>query len=166
MEKTKPEDYEKYGYLMDRDILKNFNSNRDSKGAGQYGDTQIRFKKDRVVTTFTMTDSLDAREDGRLLIPSLTTDPKLSSFDETDRLFKEMSRGKTMTKSATDFTQNYANGYIELQYHGRLDASAIESIFIPEKEFQQINKANLKAFKDKYGFKVFTEENDKLKEMF
>jgi hypothetical protein len=110
-----------------------------------------------------MRDSL-----GSNLNPSLTTDPKLSSFGnnkEVVGLFQTFSKGnKVQTTSATDFTQDYAEYYIELQYHGTLKADAIESIFIPQSELHNVNMTTLNKFKGK--FKIYTEENGKLKEIF
>jgi hypothetical protein len=160
--KAKPADYEKYGYLMDRNILKNYTQN---KGAGQYGAVQIRFRKDKVTTTFTMADSLDNK--GHLM-PSLTSGPKLSSFgdvNEATNLFYDILDGTPIkTGSASDFTNKYARGYIELQYHGKLGVDAIESIFIPHSELYKVNMTTLNRFKGK--FKVYTNENGKLKEIF
>ncbi|MDR2286205.1 MAG: hypothetical protein LBE04_01825 [Prevotellaceae bacterium] len=156
---TAAPDYEKYGYLMDRDIIKNYEAHSNGQGAAQYGELQIRFRKDKVVATFTMQDSLDSK-----LIPSLTTEPKLSSFGKNDGLFKAFSGQSIETTSAVDFTKKYAKRYIELQYHGKLGVDAIESIFIPADQLRRVNMTFLNSFRGK--FKVYTEENGKLKEVF
>ena len=150
--KAKAKDYEKYGFLMDRDIIKQSKSST----ANQYGNIAVRFKKDKVITTFTMQDSLDSG-----LIPSLTTDPKVSSFGYSDMLFKDLSGALKNTKSAVSFTKNYARSYIELQYHGHLGVDAIESVFVPKHLVKQLDMKLLNKYRGKIKF--YTEENGKLK---
>ncbi|MDR2814353.1 MAG: hypothetical protein LBB79_06840 [Prevotellaceae bacterium] len=141
---------------MDKDILKSY---INGTGASCYGEMQVRFKKDKVVATFTMEDSLNSH-----LIASLTTDPKFSSFGSEDKLFKEISKGNAIQKaSAVDFTKKYASVYIELQYHGKLGVDAIESIFIPANNLHLVDMKVLNKFMGK--FKVYTEKNEKLKEV-
>jgi hypothetical protein len=161
---TKATDYEKYGYLMDKNMLKNNAQNTQFRGAARYGGVQIRFKKDKVTATFTMADSLDNVND---LKPSLTIDPKLSSFGKNTKLFDAISKGvKIETNSASEFTRSYASkSYIELQYHGKLGVDAIESIFIPHDELPDVDMAVLNEAKRKFKFDVYTKEKGKLKKI-
>ncbi|MCL1932834.1 MAG: hypothetical protein FWF53_03330 [Candidatus Azobacteroides sp.] len=154
IKKTQDKDYEKYGFLMDRDIIKQSKSGT----AKQYGKIAVRFKKDKVIATFTMGDSL-----GSGLNPSLTTDPKVSSFGERVALFNDLSGALKRTKSAVDFTDKYAGyrSYVELQYHGHLGTDAIESIFIPKQFVSQLDMKILNKYRGKIKF--YTEENGKLK---
>lgn len=133
-----PQDYEKYGFLMDRDILRQ----SKSRIAGQYwsyGDgIQIRFNKDKVIATFTMCDSL-----GLSVTPSLTSDPHAASF----KSFRDILGSSVSTKSAIDCTNNWACGYIELQYHGQLTLDCIESIFIPADVVPKISASAMAKMK-------------------
>ena len=151
---TRNEDFEKYGFLMDRDILKQANNNNLTD---QYGNIAVRFRKDKVVTTFTMMDSLESG-----LSPSLTTDPKISSFGEQNSMFGDFNKAKTYTRSAVDFTNRYAGMFVELQFHGHLDANAIESIFIPNYYEGRLDMKLLNQYKGKIKFYT-TDENGNLK---
>ena len=125
-------DYERYGFLMDRDIL----AQAKSITAGQYwsyGDgIQVRFKKDKVIATFTMDDSLDFHDKMR---PSLCSDPKISSFMPD----KKIATSSVNTKSAIDATRELTKYYIELQYHGKLTLDCVESVFIPKDVVPKLN---------------------------
>lgn len=152
----RPREFEKYGFLMDRDIL----AQSKSSIARQYwnnGDGfQIRFKKDRVIATFTMEDSL-----GSGLKPSLVTDPQTSSFGRIERILKNTANHL----SAIEATQTYASSYIELQYHGNLTLDCIESIFIPDDVLPKLSKESMEALvkaMERYNFKVFSDRGDRL----
>ena len=146
--KSAAESYEKYGFLMDKDILKQAQSGT----AGQYwsyGDgIQIRFKKNKVVATFTMEDSL-----GSGLHPSLTSDPRPSSFDSNNVLNKSAD-----TSSAIDCTSKWACSYIELQYHGKLTLDCIESIFIPKDVIPNISTKAITLMKQ-VGCPIYTTDD-------
>ncbi len=146
--KAKGDDYEKYGFLMDRDILKQANSGI----AGQYwnyGDgIQVRFNKSKVTATFTIDDSL-----GSGLKPSLTTDPRstsCNSFDKKNAL-------SVTTKSAVDFTKKMSCSYVELQFHGHVSLDCIESIYIPHKVLPKIKIDTLNKMKN-LGCKLYTDD--------
>ena len=66
-------DYEKYGNLLDHNIVESMAHNT----ARQYGNVEVRFKKDKVIATWTAGDSLD-----RQYQPSLVSDPRSCSFDD------------------------------------------------------------------------------------
>lgn len=115
-------EYEKYGSLLNKDKLI---SHRDN-GARQYGNVEVRFKKDKVNPTWTAGDSL-----GEQFQPSLTSDPKSVSFDH---IFKRRSPDEFTTfdpKDLRTFKQNHISGYLELQYHGELTAECVESLTFP-----------------------------------
>lgn len=121
---TPPAQYEKYGYLTETD----FNTNYD---AG-YGGTTIRWKKDKINATFTMTDSLNAED---FMSPSLTTDPKIIStaahngrnfFVKSIQDIKDLAR--EAKDSVADATEMFGSQYIELQFHGELTVDCIESV--------------------------------------
>ena len=147
---TAKNEYEKYGFLMDKDILKQAKSDIASQ-YWSFGDgIQIRFKKDKVITTFTMEDSLNSG-----LNPSLTTDPFPTSASSINRIVT----GKPLT-SAIEATRNWARSYIELQYHGDLTLDCIESIFIPEDVVGKLSKTLIDKMR-KYAI-IYSESNDNL----
>ena len=134
--KMKNEEFEKYGFLMSKDILEQANSGIASQ-YWRYGDgIQIRFKPEKVIATFTMQDSL-----GSGLVPSLITDPRITSFDQYQT---DILSGKLHT-DAIKATQNYACCYIELQYHGMLTLDCIDSVFTYYENFQNIKPETLKT---------------------
>jgi hypothetical protein len=153
---TAAKNYEKYGYLMDRDMLRE----AQAKVGEQYGNLFVRFKKDKVNATFSIGDSLfsSAR-------PSLVTDPKLTSFLHDHKVIKDIISEKT--GSALDFMMwvtrsKESKSYVELQYHGELGIDAIESLFIPEEFLAQL-KSTLMPFKGKFKvFTVFTKRDKQL----
>ncbi|WGU68266.1 hypothetical protein QIU18_00280 [Capnocytophaga canimorsus] len=152
---VKAEQYEKYGFLMDKDILRQAKS-RIADQYWQYGNgIQVRFKRNKVIATFTMMDSL-----GSELKPSLITDPKISSFD--NYFTKGILREKANHKNIVESTQKYARSYIELQYHGDLTLDCVESVFIPEKCISKISKQTFIKMKQ-LGIKVYTENEKGLK---
>lgn len=145
-------DYEKYGFLMDKDIL----AQARSGIAGQYWDygdgIQVRFKKDKVIATFTMQDSL-----GSGLYPSLCSDPKVTSFDVFGgRGGKEIVTSTADLSSAIDATRKYAMSYIELQYHGQLTLDCVESVFIPRDVVGKLHAGVLDLIK-KSGAAIYSE---------
>lgn len=152
IEKAKPQDFEKYGFLMDRDMIRQARSGI-ADDYWNYGDgVQIRFKKDRVTATFTLDDSL-----GGEFAPSRVTAPEVTSvkpwgpdagLDKVLRL-RKFDNIVEITKSLTD-------RYIELQYHGTLGLDAIESIFVPPDVIPKIKPETLKKMRET-GAKLFTE---------
>ena len=115
----KRREYEKYGNLMDTDILSSLKHNP----GGGYGQVQFRFKKNSVPATFTPEDSL-----GSWCQPSLVTDPKAYSFD--DRGKSSMPLGMT-SPSFSELFRKCIYGYCELQLHGDITPDLVESIAYP-----------------------------------
>lgn len=115
----KRREYEKYGNLMDTDILTSLRHNP----GGSYGRVQVRFKRDKVLATFTPADSL-----GGGYQPSLITDPKACSFDRRDE------RSLPIGLSDPDFKTLFSKcvySYLELQFHGDLTVDCVESLAYP-----------------------------------
>lgn len=112
-------DYEKYGNLLDHNILSSITHNT----ATQYGNVEVRFKKEKVVATWTAGDSL-----GKRYQPSLVSDPRSCSFDNMSNA--PISEHEDITNLAT-FKEEHINGYIELQYHGDLTIDCVDSLTFP-----------------------------------
>lgn len=115
-------EYEKYGNLLNHDILASL-SNQWNQSAVQYGDIEVRFKKDKVIATWTAGDSLSERWQ-----PTLCSDPKACSFDD---FYRTPQTRNVDTKDLEAFRERYISSYVELQYHGKLTTDCVESIAFP-----------------------------------
>jgi len=109
------EEYEKYGHLLMRDKVR---AVKEQRSAFQYGNVQVRFRKDKVVCTWTYDDSL-----GKRYQPTLCCDPKVESFDKA---FTSLS--KSECKDVVSLVDAGCSRYIELQYHGKVTIDAVESL--------------------------------------
>lgn len=116
----KRKEYEKYGNLMNPDILSSLLHNHGSS----YGRVQVRFKKDRVIATWTPNDSL-----GGDVQPSLVTDPKAYSFDEIAK--HRLPLGMGDDPSFDKLFSKTMRSYCELQFHGDLTPECVESLAYP-----------------------------------
>lgn len=90
-------EYEKYGNLLDHDILRSMSNKSDS--AFRYGNVQVRFKKDKVLATFTPEDSLNTGYQ-----PTLCSDPKACSYDDSSYM---IPKGHTSVSSFTDWRKKH-----------------------------------------------------------
>lgn len=145
LKKANPFDFEHYGYLGDKDMLKEMTNYKPS----QYGSTIAYFKKKDVTCTFTMQDSL-----GSGLNPTLTTSPGVSSISEWSRN-SLLSNIKKHNGSIYDFTRNYGTSYIELQYHGKTVLEQVDRIFVSENDLEKFTPQIRKVLKDKYKIRLF-----------
>lgn len=147
LEKTQQKDYEKYGFLMDKDMRKQARSGIADQYWSHRDGVQIRFKKNKVNVTFTLEDSLSSG-----LAPSRINDPKLTSSSKwnVDSVLK-----MTNFKDVVGATRDIASSYIELQYHGDLTLDMIESIYIPWRVRQKIPAATIDKMKAT-GAKLFS----------
>lgn len=112
-------EYEKYGNLLDHNILRSMQNNT----ARSYGNVEVRFKKDKVVATWTAGDSLGVRYQ-----PSLVSDPKACSYDD---FYNTPTSKNIQTANLVEFKKKHISTYLELQYHGQLTIDCIESITYP-----------------------------------
>lgn len=144
---AKAEEFEKYGLLAEKDVNKRV-------GGDWYGQTTIRWKKDKVNATFTMDDSLD---DYEFIAPSLVTDPKITSIAARNgrnircvdlNQFKAIQQA---SKNGIDDMLDKMPGvyYIELQYHGQLTMDCIESVTFAEKSEARVAKKAIKKLLQK-----------------
>lgn len=138
-------EYEKYGNLLDHDILSSIQHNT----ATQYGRIEVRFKKDKVIATWTAGDSLCLEYQ-----PSLVSDPKSCSFDD---FYRTPTTSAVEYKNLAEFKKNHIERYLELQYHGDLTLDCVESITFPDNLDDPSEKtmlARAKKWKQK-GIKVY-----------
>lgn len=143
--------YEKYGSLLDHDIL----SSMDFNPAQMYGNVEVRFKKDKVLATWTAGDSL-----ARKYQPSLVTDPRSCSFDDILRTAIDASDANNFS----DFRNYYARGYFELQYHGDLTVDCVDSLTFPYDLLKSKYLDIAKRWK-KLGAKIYYISDGKLSEL-
>lgn len=147
--KTKDAEFEKYGFLMDKDMYKQATSGIADQ-YWRYGDgVQVRFKKDMVKTTFTIGDSLGAG-----LTPSYTSDPKVVS-SRNAHINRVLAL--TETKSAAEATRSLGTSYIELQYHGNLTPDMVESVFIPAPTAKKLSAEAIQKMRDS-GAALYTHD--------
>lgn len=147
--KTKDAEFEKYGFLMDKDMYKQATSGIADQ-YWRYGDgVQVRFKKDMVKTTFTIGDSLGAG-----LTPSYTSDPKVVS-SRNAHINRVLAL--TETKSAAEATRSLGTSYIELQYHGDLTPDMVESVFIPAPTANKLSAEAIQKMRDS-GAALYTHD--------
>lgn len=140
--------YEKYGNLLDHNILDSLRNNT----ARQYGAVEVRFKKDKVITTWTAGDSLGLQYE-----PSLCSDPKSCSFDAMSRTPTSAS---TQYKDLAQFKRDHISSYLELQYHGDLTVDCVESLAFPYDLLKRPNElATANKWKNK-GVKIYFIGND------
>lgn len=116
----KRHEYEKYGSLLDHNILDSINKYNYAK---DYGNVEVRFKKDKVIATWTAGDSLCQRWQ-----PSLCSDPKACSFDNSPRT---PTTKDVDTNDLYTLRRSHTYDYIELQYHGELTIDCVESLAFP-----------------------------------
>lgn len=144
---AKAEEFEKYGLLAEKDVNKRV-------GGDWYGQTTIRWNKDKVNATFTMDDSLD---DYAFIAPSLVTDPKITSIAARNgrnircvdlNQFKAIQQASK--KGIADMLDKMPGVYyIELQYHGQLTMDCIESVTFAEKSEARVAKKAIKKLLQK-----------------
>lgn len=144
-------DYEKYGNLLDHNILESMRHNT----ATQYGNVEVRFKKDKVTCTWTAGDSLCEKYQ-----PSLVSDPRSCSFDD---LYKTPTTAKKDVTDLAQFKRDHISSYLELQYHGELTIDCVESLTFPYNLKTSHYKDVALKWKAK-GVKVYYIDNDRLYE--
>lgn len=141
--------YEKYGHLLDHDKLDAYLHNRTHYGtnkAGTENQVQVRFKKDRVVCTWTFNDSLCERYQ-----PSLVSDPKIESLDNISTSKKPVSTDPT---KLYEWQKKKYTSYVELQYHGDLTMDDVEDIVFARNPELVISKDLIGKLQQK-GIKLF-----------
>lgn len=145
-------EYPKYGLLLDRDIEKSLSSNHAY--GGQYGNIEIRFNKNKVVTTWTSGDSY-----GAIRQPSLTSDPKAYSYGNLSKVPRRGAQTDDVAEFVKDYTKK--KDYIEIQYHGKLTVGDIESVSFPYDVMNSQNR-NLAIELQNNGVKVYNMVDGKI----
>lgn len=148
-------EYEKYGNLLDHDILRSMQNNT----ARSYGNVEVRFKKDKVVATWTAGDSLGVKYQ-----PSLVSDPKACSYDN---FYNTPTSRNIQTTNLVEFKKQHISTYLELQYHGQLTVDCIESITYPYDILDGLHDKFLKIAKEfkKKGATIYYVKGNALYEL-
>ena len=147
---------EKYGLLMDKDILTQANSPIGKQYWKDGDGMQVRFKKEKVLTTFTVGDSWDSAVRG-----SLTSSPKpYASKDFMDDILST-SKKDIDAMSVFDFEKKfcYTGEYVEIQYHGELTTDCIESVYIPETTWNKLQPTTKKKIMAT-GCKIYSDKTE------
>lgn len=129
-----PKAYEVYGYLGAKDFAKDIEV---SPRVNQYGYFSIEFKdktvKDR--TTFTIGDSLDTAFAGNSSVPSRVSSPTIAALpsyemEVVDRYASYDIKELPEMADLDEFFYDFEGAYVELQFHGGIDATDIAAIDI------------------------------------
>ena len=155
-------DFEKYGYLGHMDFV----VDASDSNARQYGSAIVRFKKeslnDRV--TYTLGDSLGgamsqthiAGHDGQnVTISGIEDSSYVRSKVLNSRLIKVPG---SMTHNPHELADETRSGYIELQYHGDLLLSDVQSVCFrrdpPQTLINKLKGLKIKTYKIEGGHSV------------
>lgn len=142
-------DFEKYGYLGDKDYIYDIHYSTTS----QYGDIIVRFDKEKLKNkvTYTVDDSLGYAYNKEIVAGDVEA-PRANGIGG-----KELSRIKNIFKEhdcigLTDFTEESGARYIELQYHGEMKTDFIKEMcftqYLPSQEvIDNLKSRGVKLFK-------------------
>lgn len=124
--RMRPADFERYGYLVSRDV-----SAYNSSG---YGDTTVRFKRDRVIErlTYTTDDSLYPASIQEAIAGKVSTNSIAGIWLDGmsgSELLRRVQNSEGSVGNVRDWLRGVTHGaYLELQYHGPLTIDDVESI--------------------------------------
>ena len=155
-EPPKENEFEKYGYLADKDTERDF----QLSGASHYGGVMIKFKRDNVFgrTTFTADDSLAPALDFDL-VPSKLSSPSWTSLGQETvsggdrKVLKALRSAYEGEVGPIDYCRQAGSLYIELQFHGELTLDDIEEVVFRPKWYGSDVKDPLKKMMDDLGIK-------------
>ena len=124
--RMQPADFERYGYLVSRDI-----SAYNSSG---YGDTTVRFKRERVLQrlTYTTDDSLYPASIGEVIGGTVSTNSIAGIWRHNMSARELLSRvrdSESYIGDVSTWVGRVTHGsYLEVQYHGALTIEDVASI--------------------------------------
>lgn len=156
---TKAEDYERYGYLGNP-----LNPKTEAEGyAGWYGSVTVLFKKDNVKNrvTYTYSDSLGMGHSGSA-VPGKDGDDTswegagfsgISSYygDKPSHMMKQVMDAPSKKLGLEDVVDT---GYLELQYHGDLTMSDVDTIVFRSAHDYSYVTPDVQEALDALGIKV------------
>lgn len=127
-------DFEKYGFLANKDIVSSISY---SDRAKQYGDCCFTFKNENCKgrTTYTIGDSLGTD----YLAPNLVGDTFNPNCCVSSYTSKDMNvdiEELKKCKKVSEFTEKFHVGYVEIQYHGDFTLDDVKDLRIPGKYYR------------------------------
>ncbi len=149
---SKPEFFEKYGYLAPRDKV------QADKNIPWYGDALVRFKRENVIdrTTFKTADTLNTWDDrdASTARASMVNNPTIAGISNIGKQTVDRMRQAEMhIKDPSDWVDavNYGE-YFELQYHGHLSMEDVASITFHERlpsaeVIQKLKRRGIRVFR-------------------
>ena len=164
---TAAEDYEKYGYLGNP--FRESTENR--RYANQYGDTIAVLKKDRLKNrvTYTLRDSLDRGYNGLSVPGKDGDDPSWEGIDwygleavngkdgatyQPSEIMKNVMEAPEKKSKLEEVTSASAYGYVELQYHGELTISDVDTLIFTSIQSYKKMTPEAREVLDKLGIKM------------
>lgn len=137
----KYKEYEKYGYIGNKNPMIDYTHNLRSGGVSQYGDMIIHFNRDKIAgrVTFVIDNSL-----GNAVYKNIVADNpfkiKLTSIDKNKlRQYADLLQDDLIS-GPEDLVKRLNVRYIEAQYHGDLLLSDVDTIYFTKTKpnFEQI----------------------------
>ena len=122
----RPADFERYGYLVSRDV--------SAYNASGYGDTTVRFKRDRVINRliYTTDDSLYPASIEEAIAGKVSTNSIAGIWMNgmsASELVRRVRDREGDVGDVREWLRGVTHGsYLELQYHGALTIDDVESI--------------------------------------
>lgn len=122
----RPADFERYGYLVSRDV--------SAYNASGYGDATVRFKRDRVIDrlTYTTDDSLYPASIEKAIAGKVSTNSIAGIWMDgmsADELIRRVQDRESDVGDVREWLRGVTHGaYLELQYHGALTIDDVDSI--------------------------------------
>lgn len=153
----KSKDFEKYGYLGNKDFIEDFAKNSQSGGTSQYGDVIIRFDREKLKNrvTYTIDNSLGNAVQGNIIAESIET-PTINAIhlDDIEGYCDKLIKNKVNT--VEELTSVLDVRYLELQFHGNITLDDVTEICftrdIPDKNIiQNLKNKNIKMFEIREG---------------
>ena len=121
-----PSDYEKYGYVGHKSFIDDLHES----GTSQYGDTIVRFDKDKLrgKVTYTVDDSLGLAYNKLTVAGDADNASANGIRDSKLRFMYDLVTSKDKPTDLTSFLDETGARYIELQYHGEVKADFIKEL--------------------------------------
>ncbi len=146
----KYKNYEKYGYLGDKDLL------LDANSPIGYGDVIVRFDKNKLrnKVTYTLGDSLGNACNDRVIAGNISN-PRANGIVKNELKYIYDVLKSNEINTVKDFVyETNIDRYLELQYHGELTMKDVKEICftdkLPNEEvIKELKNRNIKLYKTK-----------------
>lgn len=150
-----PRDFEKYGYLGHRDFVRDA---KEASATSDYGSVIIRFNKRALANrvTYTHSDSYGGSLAGTHIAGHDGNNVTISGIEDLPRVQKEVLNTLMFASNETLHNPNglahaLGGAYFELQYHGDLLITDVESVcftdYIPGDVVTALKELGIKVYK-------------------